>query len=86
MVIEIDLSTVPPGLALSQADDVGSFSVSVNRPEHTFVDRETLLSLAGPSAQDASWQEGLGAMLGYAESKGWIRGSDGAIQAHLEWR
>jgi hypothetical protein len=86
MVIEVDLSTVPPGLALREADDMQGFSVSVNRPEHTFVDREQLLAVAADRARDPQWQEGLEAMLAYADSKGWIRGADGAIQAHLDWQ
>jgi hypothetical protein len=33
---------------------------------------------------EPEWESGFTAMLDYAATKGWI-GSDGAIQAHIEW-
>lgn len=86
MVIEVDLSSVPPALALADADDMSTFSVRVSRPEHTFIGRDELLELAGDHAADSSWRARLEAMLDYAATKGWIRDEDGAVRAHLEWQ
>jgi hypothetical protein len=34
---------------------------------------------------DAAWQHGLGKMISYAQSMGWVDAVTGAIQAHIEW-
>lgn len=52
--------------------------------EHLFVDRAALRSLAGERATDPRWREGFEAMVGYAESKGWVDG-EGRVRAHVEW-
>lgn len=85
MIISVDLTTIPPVLALDDADDMGAFSVRINTPDHTFVDREALVTLAGDRAANGDWSSGLEQMLAYARSKGWIREGDDAIQAHVEW-
>jgi hypothetical protein len=84
MYIEIDLTTVPPALALREADDFKGFKVVAGRPEHAFVAPEALRSLAGDRADDDTWREQLDGMLAYAASKGWVR-QDGAVRAHVEW-
>jgi hypothetical protein len=84
MYVEIDLTTVPPALALREADDFNGFKVVAGRPEHAYVTRDALRSLAGDRADDPAWQEQLEGMLAYASSKGWVR-DDGAVRAHVEW-
>ena len=34
---------------------------------------------------DAAWQEGLGKVVDYARSKGWVD-ENGRIRAHIEWK
>jgi hypothetical protein len=36
-------------------------------------------------AQDAAWQQSLGAMIEKAKPHGWIDEARGAIKAHIEW-
>ena len=36
-------------------------------------------------AQDAAWQQSLGAMIGKARPHGWIDDAKAAIKAHVEW-
>lgn len=52
--------------------------------EHLFVARGVLRSLAGDRAISPSWLEGFEAMVGYAESKGWVDG-EGRVRGHVEW-
>lgn len=85
MRIEIDLTTVPPGVALSEPDDFKGFAVIVARADHASISIAELERLAGDRADDEAWQAELGKMLAYADSKGWI-GPDGSIKAHVEWR
>ena len=84
MLIEVDLSTVPPAVVLKDADNMKAFSVTVVQASETFVDRDVLLRMAGDLAGDSEWLAGFEAMVAYAQSKGWVRESDGAIQAHIE--
>ncbi len=83
MIIEIDLRSVPPALALREPDDFSAFSVRA-LGQHAFVDREILLALAGDRVGDAGWVAQLDAMLGYAESRGWVDAA-GATRAHIEY-
>jgi hypothetical protein len=83
MQIEIDLSTVPPTTTLCDPDDFKGFKVVV-RGDDAFVSPDALRALAGDRADDPQWTAQLDGMIGYAASKGWIRESDGAIQAHVE--
>lgn len=83
MRIEVDLATVPPGVALHEADDLRSLKVVVREAEHAHVTAETLRSLAGERTADPQWCQGLATMVAYARSKGWVR-EDGAIRAHVE--
>jgi hypothetical protein len=85
MWVEIDLETVPPGVALREAHDLGSLKVVVRGAEHAHVSATTLRDLAGERASDPEWTEQLEAMVAYARSKGWVR-DDGAIRAHVEAR
>jgi hypothetical protein len=52
--------------------------------EHLFIARGALRSLAGERAVSAVWMEGFDAMIGYAESKGWVD-AEGRVRAHVEW-
>ena len=51
---------------------------------NAFVTPDALRALAGARADDPEWAAQLDRMLAYAQTKGWIRSSDGAIQAHIE--
>jgi hypothetical protein len=51
--------------------------------DHVAVSVDAVRSLAGAEAETPDWQRGFAAMLGYAESKGWMVGE--AIKAHIEW-
>jgi len=85
MYIEVDLSTVPPTTSLREPDDFRGFEVVVRGiGGDAFVPPDALRALAGDRADDPAWAAQLADMLGYAASKGWIRESDGAIQAHVE--
>ena len=84
MKIELDLSTVPPGLRLIDADNFAGFAITARRAQTASVPRATLETLAGDRAGDPEWQRQLDAMVAYARSRDWI-GADGAIQAHVEW-
>ena len=54
--------------------------------EHAMVGIDALHRLAGVLAHDAGWQAGLGGMLDYARSKGWVDdGAQARVRAHLEW-
>ena len=52
--------------------------------DHVAVSVDAVRRLAGAEAETAEWQQGFAAMLGYAESKGWMVGD--AIKAHVEWQ
>ena len=51
---------------------------------HLFIARAALRALAGERAVSAAWMEGFDAMVGYAESKGWVD-AEGRVRAHVEW-
>ena len=83
MIIDVDLSQVPPAVSLLEPDDFTAFKL-VARGAHAFVDRSTLRALAGERAQDADWLRRLDEMLAYAASKGWADEA-GATRAHIEY-
>lgn len=83
MWIEVDLSSVPPGVTLHDAEDLRSFKVVVRGAEHAHVAPDTVRALAGAHGEDPGWCEQFEGMLAYAASKGWVR-EDGAIRAHVE--
>jgi len=82
MIIEVDLTTVPPRTTLSDVDDITSLKV-VTRGEHAFVARDTFVDLAGLRGSDPEWLARLDGMLSYAASKGWTD-EHGAVRAHVE--
>lgn len=51
--------------------------------EHVWIDEAALRAL-GPR-DDQAWQNGLTAMIGYAEKHGWVEPGTGAVRAHVEW-
>jgi hypothetical protein len=65
-----------------QRPELGSIGHWVD-DDHVAVFTEAVRRLAGDRAATAEWGKGFSAMLGYAESKGWI--ADDAIRAHVEW-
>ena len=84
MIIEVDLASVPPNVQLLNAEDVTSFKL-VTRGEHAFVQRDTLISLAGEHGSSPQWRADLDQMFSYAASQGWAN-DEGAIRAHIENR
>ncbi len=84
MIIQIDLTTVPPTTTLLDPDDFSAFKVLLRGADDAFVAPDALRALAGDRATDPAWNQGLEAMLAYAKGKGWVRDADGAIQAHVE--
>lgn len=84
MVIDVDLSALPPVVTLLEPDDFRGFKVVVRAAEHAAVPVAVLEDLAGPDrAADPAWRAGLEAMLAYAAEHGWVL-ADGAIRAHVE--
>jgi hypothetical protein len=83
MVLEIDLSVVPPGVVLRDVDDFTSLSVALLDAQETWISTEELAQLAGPRSHDDAWRAQFDAMLTYAESRGWL--ADGAVRAHIDW-
>lgn len=69
------------------ADDLATHVQPVGRydGEHVWVDRQALVGLAGPRAEEAAWQEGLAAMVDFARDKGFLSEDGTAIRAHVEW-
>jgi hypothetical protein len=51
--------------------------------DHVAVAADAVRRLAGDEARAAEWEQGFGAMLAYAQSKGWMVGD--AVRAHVEW-
>jgi len=85
LIVDIDLSVVPPVATLREADDFKEFKVVVACGEHAYVGVSDLKRLAGERGQDAAWLADLEKMIAYAQSQGWMRDDD-AIRAHLEWK
>ncbi len=83
MYVELDLTTVPPGITLHEPDDFERFEVVISGTlEDTLVDPQYLVQLAGSRADDPEWQGRLEAMIAFAESRGWVDPS-GAVRAHI---
>jgi hypothetical protein len=82
MIIDVDLTTVPPRTSLADVDDFTSLKI-VTHGEHGFISRETFVALAGPRGDEPAWLAQLDAMLGYAASKGWTD-EQGSVRAHVE--
>lgn len=81
MIIDIDLSDVPPRTSLRDPDTMDEFSIVVKVPDHGWVSAEVLAELAGPVAT-SSWLEAVGRMCEYAASRGWTDDS-GRLRAHI---
>jgi hypothetical protein len=84
MYFEIDLTSVPPIVALREPDDFKSFKVVLRGEDHAHVDPEEIARFAAPRSEDPAWQEGMAKMLAFAADHGWVR-DDGAVRAHVEW-
>jgi hypothetical protein len=83
MLLEVDLSMVPPGVALREVEDFTSLRVSLLDAKHAWIPVEELADLAGPRSRDAAWRSQFDSMLAYAESRGWVAGK--AVRAHIDW-
>jgi hypothetical protein len=82
MYIEIDLSAIPPVMALGEPDDFTSFKIVVREVEHARVPVDVLEDLAGERAADPAWRQGLKKMLDYAQQHGWV--DERGVRAHIE--
>jgi hypothetical protein len=83
MIIDVDLTSVPPVVSLRDPDDFASFRI-VARGGHAYIDRTVLLALVGARSDDPDWVEHTDAMLAFAASKGWVNDA-GATRAHVEF-
>jgi hypothetical protein len=83
MWVRVDLTELPPVVALEEPDDFQDFKVVVGSCEHCFVRLGLVKALAGERADDPEWRRRFDAMIAYAREHGWI-GDDGAIRAHIE--
>jgi hypothetical protein len=84
MFIEIDLASVPVGMALREPDDFKDFRVVITASEHAYVGVGAIRELAGSRGADPEWESGFQQMVQYARSKGWMR--EGSVRGHVEWR
>ena len=82
MDIEIDLSAIPPVMALSEPDDFTSFKIIVREVEQARVPVDVLEDLAGERAADPEWRRGFEKMLDYAQQHGWV--DERGVRAHIE--
>ena len=53
--------------------------------DHAWVRTDALRRLAGPAATP-EWEEGFGAMLDHARTRGWVDDAQGAVRGHVERR
>jgi hypothetical protein len=53
--------------------------------DHAWISRAWILRASGLE-QSQEWCTGFAKMLQFAQKQGWIRESDGAIKAHIEYR
>lgn len=83
MLIEIDLTAVPPRIEMRAAHDVQTLKVTVNQPDHAFIERQELIRLAGAAAEEAGWVDALDSSLAKAAEHGWV--VNDSVRAHLEW-
>lgn len=82
MYLRVDVQHVPPIVEVCDPEDFTRFKVVVVTPTHTWVDPRSLTELAG-RAGDAAWEDKLGRMISYAQTKGWLDGQ-GRLRAHVE--
>jgi hypothetical protein len=59
MIITVDLRTIPSVLARHPANDLGTFSVRINTPDHMLVDRDAVIRPIGNRAIEPGWSGGL---------------------------
>jgi hypothetical protein len=82
LYIRVDVSQVPPIVAVHEQDDFTRFHVVVAEADHTWVHPDAVAELADRQG-DAEWREKLAGMVRFAESKGWTD-DQGRIRAHVE--
>ena len=70
----------PPEIRLAALAGIAEF-ISDNA---VWVSRAWVLQASGLE-ESVEWRAGFEKMLNFATKQGWIRQSDGAIQAHVEW-
>lgn len=83
MYLTVDLSLVPPAVALHEPDDFTSLSVRIVPASHAWISPDVLQSLAGDRATDPAWVANLAAMTAYADDHGWLN-PEGELRAHVE--
>lgn len=82
MYLRVDTQHVPPTVEVCDQEDFTNFKVVVTTATHAWVDPRSLTELAG-RASDTAWQDKLGRMISYAETKGWLD-AQGHVRAHVE--
>lgn len=70
------------GLVVQALEAVGAGSGS-GAADHVWVSVEWVRAQVGPDP-GVEWSDGFGAMLRYAETKGWMNDDGTAIKAHVE--
>jgi hypothetical protein len=83
VIIEVDVTTIPPAVVLLEADDFTAFKI-VARGRHAFVGRKSLLALSGAEADDPASREQVDKMLALAVANGWVNELR-ATRAHIEY-
>jgi len=83
MFIEVDLSVVPPTLALRESDDFKMFKVVVRDAEHVWVEIDQIKALAREQGADPEWVKGLEGMIAYAGQHEYLD-DEGRMRGHVE--
>lgn len=83
MHIEVDLSVVPPALALRDSDDFKMFKVVVKDADHVWAELGDITALPGARPDDPAWVEGFEGMVAYAKANDYID-DQGRMRGHVE--
>ncbi len=57
----------------------------IDGAEHAWLNEAAIVELSG-LGRDTGFRAGFDKMLGFAESKGWVRGKPRQIRAHIVWQ
>jgi hypothetical protein len=82
VIITLDLSQVPPGVGLEDADDFRTLKVDVRQADDATIHPDELRRLAGDAASQPGWEQGFTRMLEFAAHHGWMDGD--LVKVHLE--
>lgn len=83
MFIDVDLTVVPPAVALRESDDFKMFKLVVRDADHVWVDIDQIKALAGERGEDPEWLKGLDGMIAYAGQNDYID-DQGRMRGHVE--